>query len=74
MLRGLLHVDGEAYVREQRAEHYAHRLAAADYAEAVECTDLNVNDVLQALNHLSPIKYAIANLAPYSMHGQVFHR
>ena len=34
---------------------------------------LNVNDVLQALNHLSPIKYAIANLAPYSMHGQVFH-
>ncbi|KAJ5861511.1 uncharacterized protein N7529_008821 [Penicillium soppii] len=34
---------------------------------------LNVNDVLQALNHLSPIKYAIANLAPYSLHGQVFH-
>ncbi|KXG48696.1 ABC-2 type transporter [Penicillium griseofulvum] len=34
---------------------------------------LNVNNVLQALNHLSPIKYAIANLAPYSMHGQVFH-
>lgn len=34
---------------------------------------LNVNNVLQGLNHLSPIKYAIANLAPYSMHGQVFH-
>lgn len=34
---------------------------------------LNVNNVLQALNHLSPIKYAIANLAPYSMQGQVFH-
>ncbi|KAJ5266816.1 hypothetical protein N7478_009624 [Penicillium angulare] len=34
---------------------------------------LNVNDVLQGLNHLSPIKYSIANLAPYSMHGQVFH-
>ncbi|KAF3387300.1 putative ABC transporter ATP-binding protein/permease [Penicillium rolfsii] len=34
---------------------------------------LNVNEVLQGLNHLSPIKYAIANLAPYSMHGQRFH-
>ncbi|KAJ5130617.1 uncharacterized protein N7515_006656 [Penicillium bovifimosum] len=34
---------------------------------------LNVNEVLQALNHLSPIKYSIANLAPYSIHGQVFH-
>ncbi|KAJ5174837.1 ABC-2 type transporter [Penicillium canariense] len=33
---------------------------------------LNVNDVLQGLNHLSPIKYSIANLAPYSMHGQTF--
>ncbi|KAF7713036.1 Uncharacterized protein PECH_002163 [Penicillium ucsense] len=33
---------------------------------------LNVNDVLQALNHLSPIKYSIANLAPFSMHGQTF--
>lgn len=33
---------------------------------------LNVNDVLQGINHLSPIKYAIANLAPYSMHGQHF--
>lgn len=33
---------------------------------------LDVNDVLQALNHLSPIKYSIANLAPFSMHGQVF--
>jgi ABC-type multidrug transport system permease subunit len=33
---------------------------------------LNVNDVLQGLNHLSPIKYSIANLAPYSMHGQHF--
>ncbi|KAJ5551156.1 hypothetical protein N7535_000901 [Penicillium sp. DV-2018c] len=34
---------------------------------------LNVNEVLQALNHLSPIKYAIANLAPYSLQGHVFH-
>lgn len=33
---------------------------------------LNVNDVLQGINHLSPIKYAIANLAPYSMQGQHF--
>lgn len=33
---------------------------------------LNVNYVLQGINHLSPIKYAIANLAPYSMHGQYF--
>lgn len=33
---------------------------------------LNVNDVLQGINHLSPIKYAIANLAPYSLAGQVF--
>ncbi|KAJ5773581.1 hypothetical protein N7457_008477 [Penicillium paradoxum] len=34
---------------------------------------LNVNNVLQGFNHLSPIKYAIANLAPYSLQGQVFH-
>ncbi|KAJ5103718.1 ABC-2 type transporter [Penicillium argentinense] len=34
---------------------------------------LNVNDVLQGINHLSPIKYAIANLAPYSLHGQQFY-
>jgi ABC-type multidrug transport system permease subunit len=33
---------------------------------------LNVNDVLQGINYLSPIKYAIANLAPYSLHGQHF--
>lgn len=33
---------------------------------------LNVNEVLQGINHLSPIKYSIANLAPYSMHGQHF--
>jgi hypothetical protein len=33
---------------------------------------LDVNDVLQGINHLSPIKYAIANLAPYSLTGQVF--
>ena len=33
---------------------------------------LNVNDVLQGINHLSPIKYSIANLAPYSLHGQHF--
>ncbi|KAF7169250.1 hypothetical protein CNMCM5623_002068 [Aspergillus felis] len=33
---------------------------------------LNVNDVLQAINHLSPIKYSIANLAPYAMRDQNF--
>jgi ABC-type multidrug transport system permease subunit len=33
---------------------------------------LNVNSVLQGLNHLSPIKYAVANLAPYSMRNQHF--
>ncbi|KAN0070025.1 P-loop containing nucleoside triphosphate hydrolase protein [Elaphomyces granulatus] len=33
---------------------------------------LNVNEVLKALNHLSPIKYSIANLAPYSMMSQHF--
>ncbi|GFF50054.1 uncharacterized ABC transporter ATP-binding protein/permease YOL075C [Aspergillus udagawae] len=33
---------------------------------------LNVNDVLQAINHLSPIKYSIANLAPYGMRDQHF--
>lgn len=33
---------------------------------------LNVNDVLQAINHLSPIKYSIANLAPYAMNNQHF--
>lgn len=33
---------------------------------------LNVNEVLQGINHLSPIKYSIANLAPYSLHGQHF--
>lgn len=33
---------------------------------------LNVNEVLQGINHLSPIKYSIANLAPYSMHDQHF--
>jgi hypothetical protein len=33
---------------------------------------LNVNDVLQAINHLSPIKYSIANLAPYAMRDQHF--
>ncbi|KAJ5240156.1 ABC-2 type transporter [Penicillium chermesinum] len=33
---------------------------------------LNVNDVLQGINHLSPIKWSIANLAPFSMHGQHF--
>ncbi|KAJ5468057.1 ABC-2 type transporter [Penicillium sp. IBT 31633x] len=34
---------------------------------------LNIHEVLQALNYLSPIKYAIANLAAYSLHGQEFH-
>jgi ABC-type multidrug transport system permease subunit len=33
---------------------------------------LNVNQVLQGINHLSPIKYAIANLAPYAMRNQEF--
>ncbi|KAJ5235275.1 uncharacterized protein N7469_004443 [Penicillium citrinum] len=33
---------------------------------------LNVNEVLQGINHLSPIKYSIANLAPYSLRGQHF--
>lgn len=33
---------------------------------------LNLNKVLQGFNHLSPIKYAVANLAPYSMRDQVF--
>ncbi|KAF9889185.1 hypothetical protein FE257_007674 [Aspergillus nanangensis] len=34
---------------------------------------LNVNEVLQGLNHLSPIKYSIANMAPYAMRNQEFH-
>ncbi|KAE8324666.1 P-loop containing nucleoside triphosphate hydrolase protein [Aspergillus sergii] len=33
---------------------------------------LNVNEVLQGLNHLSPVKYAVANLAPYAMRDQEF--
>lgn len=33
---------------------------------------LNVNEVLQGINHLSPIKYAVGNLAPYSMKHQHF--
>lgn len=33
---------------------------------------LNLNNVLQGFNHLSPIKYAVANLAPYSMRHQTF--
>lgn len=33
---------------------------------------LNVDGVLQGINHLSPIKWSVANLAPYSMHGQKF--
>lgn len=33
------HIDGKANVREQRAEHYAQGLAAADYAETVERAD-----------------------------------
>ncbi|CAG7925873.1 unnamed protein product [Penicillium olsonii] len=34
---------------------------------------LDVHPVLQALNHVSPIKYSIANLAPFSMHAQKFN-
>jgi ABC-type multidrug transport system permease subunit len=33
---------------------------------------LNVNSFLSALNYLSPVKYLVANLAPYSMRNQVF--
>ncbi|KAL4805229.1 P-loop containing nucleoside triphosphate hydrolase protein [Aspergillus unguis] len=33
---------------------------------------LHVNSFLSALNHLSPVKYLIANLASYSMRGQTF--
>ncbi|EEP81993.1 conserved hypothetical protein [Uncinocarpus reesii 1704] len=33
---------------------------------------LNVPAVLQAFNHLSPIKYSVSNLAPYAMRGQTF--
>lgn len=33
---------------------------------------LNVNEVLQGINHISPIKYAIGNLAPYFMKHQHF--
>ncbi|KAJ6092503.1 hypothetical protein N7486_007792 [Penicillium sp. IBT 16267x] len=33
---------------------------------------LNVNQVLAGVNYLSPIKYCIANLAPYSLQGQHF--
>ncbi|PGH12369.1 hypothetical protein AJ79_04317 [Helicocarpus griseus UAMH5409] len=33
---------------------------------------LNVPSFLQAFNHLSPIKYTIANLAPYSLTGNEF--
>ncbi|PVH97294.1 P-loop containing nucleoside triphosphate hydrolase protein [Periconia macrospinosa] len=33
---------------------------------------LNVPPFLQAFNHLSPIKYAIGNMAPYTLRGIVF--
>lgn len=33
---------------------------------------LNVDKVLQALNHLSPIKYSVASLASYAMRNQQF--
>lgn len=33
---------------------------------------LDLNDVLQAINHLSPVKYVVANLAPYAMRHQSF--
>ncbi|KAH8701578.1 hypothetical protein BGW36DRAFT_371135 [Talaromyces proteolyticus] len=33
---------------------------------------LNLNNVLQGFNHLSPIKYSVANLAVYSMRHQTF--
>ena len=34
---------------------------------------LSVPSFLQAFNHLSPIKWSIGNLAPYSMRGLKFH-
>jgi ABC-2 type transporter len=33
---------------------------------------LNIPGVLQALNYLSPLKYQVANMAAYSMHGRKF--
>ncbi|KAL1959781.1 hypothetical protein VTO42DRAFT_926 [Malbranchea cinnamomea] len=33
---------------------------------------LDVPDVLQAFNYLSPVKYSVSNMAPYTMRGQVF--
>ncbi|KAF3490953.1 ATP-dependent ABC transporter [Arthroderma uncinatum] len=33
---------------------------------------LNIPSVLQAINHLSPVKYSISNLAPYAMRGRMF--
>lgn len=33
---------------------------------------LKVNEVLQGINHLSPIKYSVGNLAPYSLRHQQF--
>jgi hypothetical protein len=33
---------------------------------------INMPAFLRAVNHLSPVKYAIANLAPYSLRGQRF--
>ncbi|KAE8148190.1 P-loop containing nucleoside triphosphate hydrolase protein [Aspergillus avenaceus] len=33
---------------------------------------VDVNDVLEGINHLSPIKYSIANLAPYALRHQTF--
>ncbi|KAJ5751645.1 hypothetical protein N7520_008562 [Penicillium odoratum] len=44
---------------------------------SISCTlggvmSLNVNKVLQGFNYLSPVKYCIANLAPYSLQGQHF--
>ena len=33
---------------------------------------LNIPSFLQALNHLSPVKWSVGNLAPYSMQGLTF--
>ncbi|KAF2734700.1 P-loop containing nucleoside triphosphate hydrolase protein [Polyplosphaeria fusca] len=33
---------------------------------------LSIPPFLQAFNHLSPIKYAVGNMAPYTLRGQVF--
>jgi hypothetical protein len=33
---------------------------------------LNIPSFLQAFNHLSPVKWAVGNMAPYTLHGLLF--